>query len=400
MKKIGLFLSSTPSSGGMFQYSLTMLSALLALPASEFSIVVAYIDPVWEEILANQLTRKLPIQRSRIVSMLAKAWTASGASLDVWRRWASRSDSAVEQVLSEGCDLWIFPTQDFWVSQFPVPTVPAIHDLMHRYERRFPEVSAWGRYRYRDAYVRDVCRRAKAILVDSDLGKQQLHESYDADPEKLFVLPYVPPSYIFVDDPGTGFERRYALPNKYLFYPAQFWRHKNHLGLVRAVARVKMAFPDVKVVLAGSRTRDYKTVVREITRLELQDNFFFAGYVPESDLPEFYRRSRGLVMPTFFGPTNIPPLEAFVLSCPVAISRIYGMPEQVGDAALLFDPMSIEEMAACMSLLWTDDDLCRRLIARGRERAAKWGQSDFNAVTREILGRLTNQHALSGAAAY
>ena len=105
-------------------------------------------------------------------------------------------------------------------------------------------------------------------------------------------------------------------------------------------------------------------------------------------------------MPTFFGPTNIPPLEAFFLGCPVAVSRIYGMPEQVGDAALLFDPTSVEEMAACMSLLWTDDNVCRRLAVKGRKRASEWGPTEFNASVLEILRQLTDQRAFEQAAGF
>jgi glycosyltransferase involved in cell wall biosynthesis len=90
-------------------------------------------------------------------------------------------------------------------------------------------------------------------------------------------------------------------------------------------------------------------------------------------------------MPTHFGPTNIPPLEAFLVGCPVAVSGIYGIPEQVGDAALLFDPESVEEIAKCIERLWTDDALCVMLAAQGKQRAAAWGQEQFNARLREII---------------
>jgi glycosyltransferase involved in cell wall biosynthesis len=94
-------------------------------------------------------------------------------------------------------------------------------------------------------------------------------------------------------------------------------------------------------------------------------------------------------MPTFFGPTNIPPLEAFELGCPVATSRIYGVPEQLGDAALLFDPHSIEEIHDCLVRLWMDNSLCDDLAQRGRERARKWGPEQFAARFRDIVGGLT-----------
>ena len=82
-------------------------------------------------------------------------------------------------------------------------------------------------------------------------------------------------------------------------------------------------------------------------------------------------------MPTLFGPTNIPQLEAFVLHCPVATSRIYAIPEQVGDAALIFDPLNVEEIAHCIERLWVDDELCQELINKGQKKAEAWGQQEF-----------------------
>jgi len=93
-------------------------------------------------------------------------------------------------------------------------------------------------------------------------------------------------------------------------------------------------------------------------------------------------------MPTFFGPTNIPQLEAFALGCPVATSRIYGIPDQVGDAALLFDPASVDEIYEALVRLWTDDALCAVLKARGYAHAKRWGRPQFRGRVREIIEAL------------
>lgn len=394
MKRIGLFLTSGPSAGGAFQYSLAMLSALLALPGDEFSLVVAYIDPLWKKYLPAQTAIQLPLSPGKVATILAQFWTASGCSLSLWRRWTRRFHTVVKEVLRQGCDLWVFPSQDFWSSQFPVASVVAIHDLMHRYESKFQEVSGHGRFRYREAYLADVYRSAQGVLVDSELGKQQVHESYEMPSERIFVLPYIPPRYVYENQASPDFDARYRLPSKYIFYPAQFWQHKNHIGIVRALAKVRKVFPDIQLVLAGSKEKQYHEVLQQVQGLELQQHVLFLGYVPEIDIPELYRRARALVLPTFFGPTNIPPLEAFVLGCPVAVSRIYAMPEQVGDAALMFDPNSVDEMASCISRLWSDDDLCRHLAAKGTRKAASWGQSQFNGAVRNIVQRLTNNSKL------
>ena len=115
----------------------------------------------------------------------------------------------------------------------------------------------------------------------------------------------------------------------------------------------------------------------------------FLGYVPDSDMPGLYKRARALVMPTFFGPTNIPPLEAFAAGAPAATSDIYAVRDQLGDAALWFDPRSTDQIRDTLVQLWTDDALCADLVARGQKHAENRGRPQFNARLAEIVGRLT-----------
>jgi glycosyltransferase involved in cell wall biosynthesis len=225
------------------------------------------------------------------------------------------------------------------------------------------------------------------VAVDSEVGKNQLIEAYGISPEKVFPLPYIAPKYIYDDNPVT--ELPYDLPEKYFFYPATFWLHKNHAGLFSALAKLKHRYPDMRLVLAGAKQNGYEEAVKQVEALGIRDNVIFLGYVPDEHMFELYRRARALIMPSFFGPTNIPQLEAFVAGCPVAVAGIYGIPDQVGDAALLFNPKSTDEIANAMERLWTDDALCARLIEKGKERARQWGPVQFSKRLQEIVDKLT-----------
>jgi glycosyltransferase involved in cell wall biosynthesis len=210
-------------------------------------------------------------------------------------------------------------------------------------------------------------------------------ESYNVPRDKIHVLPYIPPKYIYSKRTSGRFESLYSLPSKFIFYPAQFWEHKNHKRLIHAVGRLKNECPDLKLVLSGAEKNGYKSTVRLIKDLCLVEDVIILNYIPDEDMAEMYRRARALVMPTFFGPTNIPPLEAFAAGCPVVISRVYGIPEQVGDAALLFNPESADEIANCIRQIWNDDELCRELSRRGRQRAEKWSKRRFQGRLKEII---------------
>jgi glycosyltransferase involved in cell wall biosynthesis len=389
MKKIGVLLSASPG-GGAFQYTQAMLNAVLAFPR-EYEITAAVGDPLWLDVLPSHV-KIVRIVDTTFTKALNNAWHLSRLPQSLWRKTAAKLDTNVRTLQAAGCDLWICPNHDRFVFRAPVPTLGTVHDLMHRYERQFSEVSENGEYEAREFHFGETARWAKGVLVDSEVGKAQLVESYDVPPEKVFVLPYIPPAYVYSSDPSRDQSviERYKLPKKFFFYPAQFYRHKNHVALIDAIARLEASHPDVRLVLVGTKERNgFADVQAQVGRLGLEENVQFLGYVPDDDMPALYRAARALVMPTYFGPTNIPQLEAFALGCPVATSRIYGIPAQVGDAALLFDPSSVDEILSCLQRLWEDDSLCESLVQKGRQHAARWGPPQFRDKLLKIVEALT-----------
>jgi len=366
MKRIGLLLSCTPEYGGTFQYCINMLDAVASLPPNRYQGVIAYIDPVWASYLADY-----PALEVHALDLIAEVQPA--------------------------CDLWIFPAQESWNFQTRGPVLSTIHDLMHRYESRFAEVSENGIYEQREMKYMRICRWSRGILVDSETGRRQVHESYAYPLDNLFVLPYIPARYMDQAREVASLDRPYALPAKYVFYPAHFWPHKNHAALLQAVAALMEELPDLHLVLCGSPKPGFEQITAQVSELGIEDRVTFTGYVPDEHIPALYKRARALVMPTFFGPTNMPPLEAFVLGCPVAISGVYGIPEQVGDAALLFDPHSTADIADCVRRLWTDDALCNQLRANGKKRAEQWGARHFNCRVEAILDRILPQKGEDGS---
>lgn len=386
MKRIGIYLGFPPEGGGAFQYAQSMLAAVAALPAAQYETVVAHAHPAWARILdAHDPSVHALALHENFFDRAIRLALRLGFSVGIWHWLAPRVHPLTRQMLRQQCDLWIFPAQDVLTYALPAETIGTIHDLMHRYERHFPEVSRWGLFKRRERHYRNLCVYARAVLVDSIVGKSHVTHAYAIEPGRVHVLPFVAPAYMCQEPVPGDFDSRYKLPNRFIFYPAQFWEHKNHLRLLEAFAEALISVPDLHLVLVGSKKNAYLKVLQSIDRLGLQAHVQVLGYVPDQDMPVFYRRARALVMPTFFGPTNIPPLEAMSVGCPMALSNIYAMPEQVGDAALLFDPASVSSIADAIGRLATDDALCERLSSAGKLRSAQWGQAQFNARFLEIL---------------
>lgn len=386
LRRIGLYLGVVPTAGGMFQYAQSMVEALSRLDATRYRITIAHGDADWAPILARFGLAGHALRHVRCGQRIADAAMALRLPVPLIRTLSPLINPLVRELRALACETWIFPAQESLTYQVPgIRAIGTIHDLMHRYEPHFPEVSARFRHSIREHRFGNIARRSAVVLVDSEVGRDQVVESYHVPRERIWPLPYVAPSYLRDTTPRVDFDTHYGLPARFVFYPAQFWPHKNHLRLLEAISIVANAHPDIALVLSGGKRHSFEQVQAHAKALGLEAKVFFVGYVPDADLAGFYKRARALVMPTFFGPTNIPPLEALALGCPVIVSGIYGMPEQSGDAALYFNPKCPKEMAAQITRVWTDDGLAASMALRGIERSQHQGQAQFNHRLTQII---------------
>lgn len=419
---IGIFPELNPASGGVYQYGLTMLDALRELGESLDEEFVLFargehneqvplppggwrgwrVRPVLPPSVGRRafavVGRAFGEERSR----RAAGWLRRG---DEGKAGREAPDPEVVRFRPEvgrwfrecGAELMLYPAPSSLSFEAGLASVMAIHDLQHRLHPEFPEVSAGGERERREYLYRNAARRATILLVaDSEVGREDilnLYGEHGATPERVKVLPFLPAPYLSAptDDERRRARAAYRLPERYVFYPAQFWPHKNHARLVRALHLLKQERgEDVDVVFCGShagelRERTFREVTALAARLGVSGQIHYLGYVPDEDMSCLYAEAEALVMPTFFGPTNIPVLEAWALGCPVLTSDIRGVREQAGDAALLADPRSEEEIADAVDKLWTDAALRRELAARGRRRLTLYSRDDYRARLKEIV---------------
>jgi glycosyltransferase involved in cell wall biosynthesis len=388
MLKVGIYLRAREEMGGTLQYNLGLLAAARLLPRDRYEVVVASTGDYWQNRLQNGDLSHLRLGRLLVSRASAELWGRLRLPVKLWRALAPYWHPLTKRLKRQRCDVWIFPSQDSMAYWIPVNSLCAIHDLMHRYEPEFEESASPAEYRYREFHYANLARWCSGILVDSVIGAEHVAESYGADRRRLHSLPYIPPDYIYrtvTDSDRQSVRERYRLPEKYFFYPAQFWKHKNHEVLLYGLHRILPDYPDMHLVFSGGKKNNYEFITGLIDQLGLGDRIRIIGYVPDQEMAVMYHCAHALLMPTFFGPTNIPPLEAMACGCPVAVSRIYGMPAQLGDAALYFDPRSVDEVAAVMVALWTDETLCQQLRDRGAIRSAAWGLAQFSERLGEVV---------------
>lgn len=386
MVKLGIYLSGSPQCGGTYSYNKTILDSLICFikKTPNCELVVYYLDRYWEDYLLENQVNKVLVKNDIFSRIISCASRILKVPVYVTRRINKYFSSLHRKMRAENCTLWFFPSQDSISFLFPLSSVVAIHDLMHRYEPHFPEIGNKKEYAIREYAYSNMTKWCKAIFVDSNVGKKHVQESYAAKSHKILVLPFIS-GQLFSQNYSTpkNFDEKYQLTEKYLFYPAQFWLHKNHLNLLEAFKLIKDEFPELHLVFVGAQKNSLDLVNKKIQELQLTEKVNHFGFVDECDIPEFYRRAFALIMPTYCGPTNIPPLEAFKMSCPVLASRVYGVPEQLGEAAIYFDPNNPQDIADNIKLILTNPELRIKKIALGFERVNSWNENKFYELFQE-----------------
>lgn len=378
MKKIGIYLERKPDSGGAYQYCLAMLKALASLTEGEYEVTAFCTYYEWITVAKNFGLNAQIVQKNFIEKILHYI-AEKTVPVCFYRKHLQWLHPLSRRMKQKEVDYCIYPCADKISFMINIPSIVTVFDLMHRYLKDFPEIADARTYRSRERSYTNIAKYAQVILVDSEVGKQQMIESYGVEEDiggKIKILPFIAPDYVYEKN-EKSIIHSLAQYDKYIFYPAQFWRHKNHKSLLAALALLKGKGIIVNAVFCGSQKNAYDEICQQIEQFGLKEQIQILGYVSNDEMIALYSNARALVMPTFFGPTNIPQLEAFVLECPVATSRIFGIPEQVGNAALLFQPDNIHEIAQCVEQLWQDDDLCARLIKEGKKKAEEWGEKEF-----------------------
>lgn len=425
--RIGILPSSSRLDGGMYQYGLTMMNSLRQMNMNDDFVVFhrskkdlplhQLNSQRWKTIplVLNQTRGSVRSKALDILKRMAGEGVVRKALREIYQRLFPQSPAEPPRYLTRDFDTIIYRDEwRFWFKrqeidlriyldastlsfEVGIPYIMTVYDLQHQLKSEFSEVSADGEWEWREYFFRNGTRYATLILVDSEVGKEgvlQFYGPYGVTADKVKVLPYLPACYP-CNDPTEEEKQRilnvYKLPSRYLFYPAQFWPHKNHLRILQALGMLKEGYHlEVHVVLVGSYTgkimeRTFQEVMSLASQLGIEHQVHYLGYVPERDMPALYARAVALVMPTFFGPTNIPILEAWSFGCPALTSDIRGIREQVGDAGVLVDPRSAEAIAESIQRLWNDSSLCEDLAEWGRRRLLAYTQEDFRWRLDKIL---------------
>ena len=254
----------------------------------------------------------------------------------------------------------------------PCPFVFTLHDLNHL---RVPANSSAAKRAYYEYVIRPACRKAACVLTVSEYSKIQIARWARIGEEKITnVSSGVGPPF---GVEGSRHDPGYP----YLLYVGNHKPHKNLARLLQAFA-VSGICKDVYLVLTG---RISSELHRQIASLHLDRSVVFLDKPADEELARVYRGALTLVFPSLYEGFGLPALEALACGVPVLTSAVCSIPEVVGDAGFLVDPLSVESIAEGIKRLADDAELRRQLAARGTVRASQFSWAETARKTWRAL---------------
>jgi glycosyltransferase involved in cell wall biosynthesis len=384
--------------GGVEQNLLGLLYALARFdPDDEFLVITAASAPDWPRSVLGHNMRLLPKPKGFRETVLDGVRNSVSFCLPLRRfarsvkRTASpygvpNSRAFYEQLR---VDVVHFPHQSF--ERTSMPTVFCPHDLQHLH---MPELFDPVIVADREVLYRTGCEEATAIVVESETARNDIVRYYGTQRGKVFVIPTAAPTTAYE---GTTADcsilNDAGLTRAFAFYPAVTWPHKNHVRLLEAFRLLRdRGVTSLDLVCTGRRYEaHWPTIEDTISRLDLGDMVHFLGFVSPAQLLALYQNAEFVVIPTLFESVSAPMFEGWHQGTPVACSNVTALPEQAQDAALIFDPLSVESIEAALERLHGDEALRSDLMTRGTRRLARfeWARTAaaYRALYRKAAGR-------------
>jgi glycosyltransferase involved in cell wall biosynthesis len=270
-----------------------------------------------------------------------------------------------------------------------------VHDLQHVH---YPDFFSEEDLLWKEKTFRAGCERAHTVVAITEWVKQDIVEHYQTDPQRIQVIYWAPPTQVHALSSPVDVEAlllKHAISSPFALFPSMTRVHKNHIRLLEAIASLRDEHAlKIELVCTGNKNEFWPIIEQRLVSLRLQDQVKFLGMVRPGELRALYARAEFVVFPSLFEGAGMPLLESWQDNVPVTCSGVTSLPEMAGDAALLFDPNSVQSIADALAKMHTNRDLREEFRRRGAKRLLdfSWDRTarHYRAVFRHAGGLQLN----------
>lgn len=262
---------------------------------------------------------------------------------------------------------WINQTTPFFIN-YGVKKILTIHDLT---PILFPEMFKFHIGRSWAFLLNIIKKQVDFIIVDSYNTREDCIKYLGIPENKIGVTHlaadsrYCPLKDNFKED----LKRDYNINYNFILHVGTVEARKNITSILKSLYKIKKRGLNYKLVNIGAMGWKHENVLEEIQKLNLQDDVIFPGYVPDDDLIKFYNAADLLVYPSFYEGFGLPPLEAMACGTPVITSNTSSLPEVVGEAGIMVDPLDVDALTESIYQVLTNPNLQKDMQKNGLERS-------------------------------
>ena len=214
-------------------------------------------------------------------------------------------------------------------------------------------------------------------MTVSEFSKREIIKYLNIKEEKIVVMPNGVDGDFFYPRQKEEIEQikdRFQIKKEYFLYLGTLEPRKNIERLLEAYARLREEREEniPFLVLAGQKGWLYDSIFQLVEKLGLKEQVLFTGYIKQEDVPALLSGAIAFIFPSLYEGFGMPPLEAMACGTAVITSNTSSLPEVIGEAGILINPYSVEEIKEAMKKVWKEKDLAERLRKAGRERAREY----------------------------
>lgn len=363
--RIGILIPGVDqTSGGAFTFEYNILNSIIKKYNNENIYIFSY-----NPIDCLEKTKINFVRLKRLKTIVAK-WRINKELLKS-NYYISILD---KEVKTRKIDILWCPSQLFEVVE--IPYIFTVWDLDHRVYPFFPEVSLGGEWEDRDIFYKKIIEKATFVICGTEVGKSEITNFYNLSKDRVKALSLPVPNLTDAIIKDKVYKKPFN--TQYLFYPATFYPHKNHIRILQALIILEEKY-NIKfnAVFVGNDGGNKEYIKNKCSELGLTERVLILNFVSIDELVYFYKNAFALIFASYFGPDNLPPLEAFSLKCPVVASDVDGASEQLKDNAILVDPNSGEEFADAIYKLYSDEEFRLKIINKAYASVNKWTFDDY-----------------------
>lgn len=273
-------------------------------------------------------------------------------------------------------------------------SVVTIHDLAFLlYPETFPAKDAF----LHKLYVREAITKADHLIAITEATKQDIIKFYKTDPAKITVVYHgVDKDRFRLIQKGeenlvVNVKTKYNITKPYILYIGNVQPRKNIQGLIKAYQKLRSTTDhNYQLVIAGAKAWLVEDVMKEIGE-NYREDIIFTGRFQDEELAPLLWGANLFVLPSLYEGFGLPILEAMACGVPTLVSNTPSLVEVGGEAALSFDPHSIDDMAKVLDNVISNPDLRTKMREKGLKRAAEFS---WNRCAQETINVIKNTNSL------